>query len=88
MINFSNALTQTLGIEIPILLAPMAGGPPPPELVSAVSKAGGFGQFGAAYLKGKEIKDMAQKVQNNTNKGVGINLFIPQNPTYTAQELT
>ena len=88
MINFSNALTQTLGIEIPILLAPMAGGPTTPELVSAVSNAGGFGQFGAAYLKGKEIKDMAQKVQNNTNKGFGINLFIPQNPTYTVQDLT
>ena len=66
----------------------MAGGPTTPELVSAVSNAGGFGQFGAAYLKAKEIKDMANKFQNNTNKGFGINLFIPQNPTYTVQDLT
>ena len=66
----------------------MAGGPTTPELVSAVSNAGGFGQFGAAYLKAKEIKDMANKLQNNTNKGFGINLFIPQNPNYTEQDLT
>jgi len=86
--NFSNVLTQALGMKFPILLAPMAGGPTTPELVSAVSDAGGFGQFGAAYLKGKEIKDMAYKVQNSTNKGFGINLFIPHNPTYTEQDLT
>ena len=34
---------EVLGIEHPIVQAPMAGGPTTPELVAAVSNAGGLG---------------------------------------------
>ena len=34
-------LLEKLGIEHPIIQAPMAGGPSTPELVAAVSNAGG-----------------------------------------------
>src|SRR5680860_487961 len=39
-------LTAALGIRHPIVLAGMAGGPTTPELVAAVSDAGGLGTFG------------------------------------------
>ena len=40
-------LIEQLGIEHPIIQAPMAGGPSTPELVAAVSNAGALGSLGA-----------------------------------------
>ena len=86
MPRFLTPLTEMLGIETPILLAPMAGGPTTPELVTAVSEGGGFGQFGAAYLNGDKIRAMAKSLKASSNKGFGINLFIPENPQFTARK--
>ena len=84
--EFSTPLTEKLGIEIPILLAPMAGGPTTPELVTAVSEGGGFGQFGAAYLDGDAIRHMAKTLKASSNKSFGINLFIPEDPPFTGEQ--
>ncbi len=43
-------LCDLLGIRVPILLAGMAGGPNTPELVAAVTRAGGLGVFGATGM--------------------------------------
>ena len=43
-------LTRLLGIRLPIVQAPMAGGPTTPELVAAASGAGGLGIFAGAAL--------------------------------------
>ena len=64
-----------LGIENPIILAPMAGGPGTPELVAAVSNAGGLGSLGAAYMSPAEIKDAAARIRASTSKPFAINLF-------------
>ena len=45
-----HALLKRLGIEHPILLAPMAGAGGTPELAAAVSNAGGLGAWGGAYV--------------------------------------
>ncbi|MET0909347.1 MAG: nitronate monooxygenase, partial [Ilumatobacteraceae bacterium] len=37
-------------LELPIVQAPMAGGPSSPSLVAAVGNAGGLGFLGAGYL--------------------------------------
>jgi len=37
----SSELLNRLGIKYPVILAPMGGGPGTPELVAAVSNAGG-----------------------------------------------
>ncbi|MET0577167.1 MAG: nitronate monooxygenase, partial [Ilumatobacteraceae bacterium] len=37
-------------IELPIVQAPMAGGPSTPALVAAVGGAGGLGVLGAGYV--------------------------------------
>src|SRR3954447_9080508 len=39
-------LLDVLKIRVPVLQAPMAGGPVGPELVAAVSRAGALGMFG------------------------------------------
>ena len=42
-------------MTIPVVLAPMGGGPSTPELVAAVSNAGGLGSLAAAYSNGERI---------------------------------
>lgn len=42
------ALCERLGIDAPVVQAPMAGGWTTPELVAAVSNAGGLGVLAAA----------------------------------------
>lgn len=69
-----------LGIQHPIIQAPMAGGATTPELVAAASNAGGLGSIGAAYLKPEEILQQARRVRELTERPYAINLFVPQPP--------
>ena len=43
--------------ELPIVQAPMAGGPSTPALAAAVSEAGGLGFLGAGYLTVERLQD-------------------------------
>jgi nitronate monooxygenase len=49
----------------------------PPELVSAVSNAGGLGFIGAAYMSPGQIADIARATKARTSRAFGINLFAP-----------
>ena len=71
------ALTRQLQITHPIVQAPMAGGGDTPELVAAVSEAGGMGFIGAAYLDAAQILEVARAVRGKTQRPFGINLFAP-----------
>ena len=71
-------LMQTLGLEHPIIQAPMAGGGDTPALVAAVAEAGGIGFLGAQYLPLAQIGEAARTVRARTNRGFGVNLFAPQ----------
>jgi len=73
-----NELTERLGIDLPLIQAPMAGGTTTPELVAAVCQAGAFGFLGAAYLTPQMILDAADRVRELTDRPFGINLFTPQ----------
>ncbi len=64
-----------LGIEHPIIQAPMAGGPTTPELVAAVSNAGGLGSFPGGYLSPEEIDSAIRKIRALTEKPFAVNLF-------------
>jgi nitronate monooxygenase len=75
------ALLRRIGIEHPILLAPMAGGATTPALVSAVGDAGAFGFIGAAYLSPEQILEQARSVRARTERPFGVNLFVPVAPT-------
>lgn len=41
--------------DIPIVLAPLAGGPSTPELAAEVSNAGGLGFLASGYLSAAEL---------------------------------
>jgi nitronate monooxygenase len=66
---------RDLGIKHPIIQAPMAGGPSTPELVAAVSNAGGLGSLGSAYSSPEQITADIQKVRTLTDKPFNVNLF-------------
>ncbi len=66
---------ERLGIAHPIIQAPMGGGPSTPELVAAVSNAGGLGSLGAPYLTAEQITDAIGKIRALTDKPFGVNLF-------------
>lgn len=72
---FKNRLLERLGIENPIILAPMAGGPSTPELVAAVSNAGGLGSIGAAYLSPDQIAETLRRTRELTQRPFAVNLF-------------
>jgi nitronate monooxygenase len=68
-------LARRLGTELPIVQAPMGGGPSTPELVAAVSNAGGLGSLGAPYLTPEQILDAVRRVRALTDKPFAVNLF-------------
>ncbi len=72
------ALTHRLGIEHPILLAPMAGGPSTPDLVAAVSEAGALGSFAAGYLPPEAIRAAIRDIRARTRRPFAVNLFVPE----------
>lgn len=66
---------RELGVEQPIILAPMAGGSGTPELVAAVSNAGGLGSWGGGYSTPQQILDAAKQIRALTSRPFAINLF-------------
>ena len=70
-----SALTG-LGLTLPVLAAPMSGGPSTPELVVAAARAGSLGFLGGGY---KEPDVLADQIAQVRAAGVpfGVNLFAP-----------
>ncbi len=63
------------GTRYPIVQAPMAGGTDTPELVAAVSQAGGLGSLGCGYLSPEAIAAAIGRVRSLTSKPFAVNLF-------------
>jgi len=63
-------------LRVPIIQAPMAGGPNTPALVAAVSNAGGLGSFGFAYSSPQKISDDLSAAKQLTAGPVNANFFI------------
>ncbi len=80
-------ITELLKITLPIIQAPMAGGATTPELVAAVSNAGGLGSLGAGYMTADEIKTTIKKIKSLTNKPFSVNLFIPEKYHATDEQI-
>ncbi|MGZ8707102.1 MAG: NAD(P)H-dependent flavin oxidoreductase [Gaiellaceae bacterium] len=68
------ALTELLGIEAPIVLAPM-GGAVMPELAAAVSNAGGLGLLPLSFSTPDEIKNSVAEMTALTDRPFGVNLI-------------
>ncbi|HXR59517.1 MAG TPA: nitronate monooxygenase [Burkholderiales bacterium] len=78
--KLSTPLSQKLGLSVPVIQAPMAGGPSSQELVAACSAAGALGSFGFAYTQPEEMKKQSAWVRARTDKPFGINLFTSAQP--------
>ncbi|MDP2151720.1 nitronate monooxygenase family protein [Parvibaculum sp.] len=73
------ALTGLLGIDLPILLAPMAGASTP-ELAAAVSNAGGLGALGTAMMKLEQVRQETATLRQLTNQSFNLNFFVHDEP--------
>lgn len=85
-------LCGILNIEHPIILAGMAtpfgdfeGNASGPELVAAVSNAGGLGLIGAG-LHAEDLRDQIRRTKQLTRKPFGVDLLIPPNLPPTLSE--
>ena len=68
------ALTELLGIEAPIVLAPM-GGAVTPELAAAVSNAGGLGTLPLSWSTPDEVRSRVTETAALTDRPFGVNLI-------------
>jgi nitronate monooxygenase len=75
--SMQTILTMRLNLQHPIIQAPLAGGGDTPDLVAAVSNAGGIGFIGAAYSTPEQIRELGRAVRVKTSRPFGINLFAP-----------
>ncbi|MFL6157691.1 MAG: NAD(P)H-dependent flavin oxidoreductase [Marmoricola sp.] len=70
-------LLADLGVSVPVLAAPMAGGPSTPALVVAAARAGSLGFLAGGY---KSAAELGAQVEEVRAAGVpfGVNLFVPR----------
>jgi len=69
-------ICDLLGVEIPILNAPMGGGDAPAELAAAVSEAGGLGLIGGTTKDGAPwLIDQIRRAQDLTEHPFGVGLI-------------
>lgn len=69
-----------LPCELPVIQAPMAGGPSTPQLTAAVADAGGYGFVAAGYLSADELRQAIAQTRLLSDKPFGVNLFVPSRP--------
>lgn len=68
-------LCRRLGIDAPVIQAPMASASCP-ELVAAVSGAGGLGMLSGTWREPDELRDLIQEIQARTDRPFGVNLVL------------
>lgn len=76
-------LTMFLGIELPIIQAPMAG-VQGSALTIAVSNAGGLGSLPCAMLSGNALRDELAAIRARTDRPFNVNFFCHTPPTPNA----
>lgn len=73
---FHTRLCELLGIRHPLILAGMAGGFTTPELVAAVSRAGGLGVFGATGMTADALSTAVSAARGLTDRPIGVNVLL------------
>jgi nitronate monooxygenase len=69
-----NQLLERIGIDLPIVQAPMAG-ISTPALVAAVSNAGGLGSIGVGATSAEAARAMIREVRDATERPFNVNVF-------------
>lgn len=67
-------LLRKLGLELPIIQAPMAG-VSTPEMAAAVSNAGGLGSIGVGSIDAEATRQMIAAVRARTDRPFQVNVF-------------
>lgn len=73
------SFSETLGVDLPIIQAPMAG-VQDSRLALAVAAAGGLGSLPCAMLNEAQISDQLQRLQQGTSKPINLNFFCHPEP--------
>jgi nitronate monooxygenase len=74
------------GTALPIVQAPMAGGPTTPALVAAACEAGVLGSLGAAVQSPERLRAEVAAVRALTSKPFNVNLFVLDEPGTFARD--
>jgi nitronate monooxygenase len=73
-------------LQLPVIAAPMAGGPSTPELAAAVTNAGGLGFLAGGFVTAQTLADSLVAARALTPGPLGVNVFVPQpTPANTAE---
>ncbi len=75
----SNALTERLGLDRPIIQAPMAGASTP-ELAAAVSNAGGLGSLGLGTVSAQDAGQQMRAFGELGGQALNANFFCHEHP--------
>jgi nitronate monooxygenase len=67
-------------LAVPVIAAPMAGGPSTPALVTAVAEAGGLGFLAGGYLTADAFDARLRELEDRSTHPYGVNLFLPADP--------
>lgn len=72
------ALMVVAELAVPVIAAPMAGGPSTAELVAAVGEAGGLGFLAGGFLTAEGLTRQIADVWDASTRPFGVNLFVPE----------
>ncbi len=74
-------------LTVPVIVAPMAGGPSTPQLAAAGTNAGGLGFVAAGYLTADVFAERITAARGLTSGPIGANLFVPQPSAGTPEDI-
>ena len=73
-------------LSVPVVQAPMAGGPSTSALAVAVAEAGGLGMLAAGYKSASAMAEEIREVAARTDH-FGVNLFVPERDPSDPEQL-
>jgi nitronate monooxygenase len=77
-------ILDLLGIELPVIQAPMAGANLS-DMVIAVSEAGGLGSLPCALLSIDKAREELSRIRQKTSKPINVNFFCHQAPVFDSE---
>jgi nitronate monooxygenase len=84
--NWKNIVTDTLGVDYPLIQAPMLG-VSTPEMAAAVCNQGGLGSLPVGGLSPEATRQLIRKTKSLTGKPFAVNLFAHEIPGYTEADI-
>lgn len=76
VLDRTKAFCETYGIQVPILMAPMAGACPT-ALATAVANSGGMGACGVLLMEPDAISEWVREMRRGSNGAFQLNTWIP-----------